>query len=261
MEWLIYLGIGAFAGLLAGLFGVGGGAVIVPILIFLFASLGFATDLLVHLAVGTSFATIVITSLSSIAAHHKRGNVNWQVFRNMAPGLVLGVLLGSVAAASLKGEALKFLIGVFLLLVSLQMMLAFQPKAIFGMPRRMVQFGVGGFIGWMSAFFGIGGGSLTVPFLSVCKQSIHHAVGTSAACGLPIALFGAIAYGYSGQALEGLPAMATGFIYWPAFVGIAIASTPFAKLGALLAMRLPEVILKRSFSVLLAGIGLQMLLS
>lgn len=259
MDWLLYILVGAFAGVLAGLFGVGGGAIIVPILIFIFTLQNFAPESLVHLAVGTSFATIVVTSCSSIVAHHKMANVNWSVFKSMLPGLVIGVLLGSVVAASIAGQYLQLAIGLFLMLVSIHMFSGLQPSGVIGLPSRAKLAGGGTIIGLASAFFGIGGGSLTVPFLTACREPIKHAVATSAACGLPIALFGALAYGVQGLAAADLPGLATGYIYWPAFIGIAIASIPCAKLGALLAARLSEQALKKSFSLLLFLIGAQLL--
>lgn len=261
MDWVLYLLVGSFAGVLAGLFGVGGGAIIVPILIVIFSLQGFAEQSLVHVAVGTSFATIVITSASSILAHHKLGNILWPVVRLMAPGLMLGVVLGSIVASSVAGTQLQLAIAVFLMLVAVQMFSGLQPPAAFGLPGAFGLATAGGVIGGASAFFGIGGGSLTVPFLSAARASMHNAVATSAACGFPIALLGALTYGYQGLKVEGLPAFSSGYIYWPAFAGIAIASMPCAKLGAKLAMKLPEKILKRSFALLLFGIGFQLLRS
>ena len=165
MDWLLFLVVGAFAGLLAGLFGVGGGAIIVPILIFIFTLQGFDAGSLVHLAIGTSFATIVVTSCGSIAAHQRLGNINWPVVKAMTPGLVVGVSLGALIAAELAGGYLQLAIAIFLMLVAVQMFLALQPKAIFGLPGHVTLAGSGVVVGGLSAFFGIGGGSLTVPFL------------------------------------------------------------------------------------------------
>ncbi len=253
--WLFYLSLGAAAGVLAGLFGVGGGAIIVPMLIFAFSAQSFAAESLVHIAVGTSFATMVVTSLSSVVAHHKLGNVRWPVFRNMLPGLIGGVIAGSILAASVSGANLEQAISLFLMLVALQMFFAIQPPGVFGLPGRWVQMGAGGFIGGLSAFFGIGGGSLTVPYLSACREPMKNAIATSAVCGFPIAVFGALAYCYQGLGSQTLPEWSTGYIYWPAFIGIAVVSTPCAKLGAILAARLPDRLLKKSFAVMLASIG------
>ncbi|MBT5922755.1 MAG: sulfite exporter TauE/SafE family protein [Cellvibrionales bacterium] len=261
MDWLLFLIVGAFAGLLAGLFGVGGGAIIVPILILIFSQQGFEAGLLTHLAIGTSFAIIVVTSFGSVSAHHRLGNVNWLVVKSMAPGLIVGVVLGAVIATELAGRHLQLAIAVFLMLVAVQMFFALQPRALFGLPRRSVLVSSGVVIGGASAFFGIGGGSLTVPFLAACNQVMKRAVATSSACGFPIAVFGALAYGVKGLSVSGLPSLATGYIYWPAFVGVAIASIPFTRMGAMLAERVADKILKRSFALLLFLIGLQLLLT
>ena len=253
--------IGALAGLLAGLFGVGGGAIIVPLLIFIFTLQDFPAGHIVHLAIGTSFATIVITSISSVLAHHKLGNVNWPVFSAMTPGLMVGVVLGSAVAARLTGDNLQLLVGLFLFLAAVQLFSGAQPRAVFGLPSRAVLALLGGIIGGLSAFFGIGGGTLTVPTLTACRESMYTAIATSSACGLPIAFFGALTYGWSGWANGALPPFASGYIYWPAFFGIALLSMPFAKLGALLSNRLPEQHLKRMFAVLLFCIAIQLLLS
>lgn len=261
LSLLLFVGVGAFAGVLAGLFGVGGGAIIVPILIFIFTLQGFDAGLLVHLAIGTSFATIVVTSCGSVAAHHRLGNINWPVVKSMTPGLIVGVLLGSTLANELEGRYLQLAIAVFLILVALQMFFAVQPKAVFSLPRRSLLASSGIVVGAVSAFFGIGGGSLTVPFLLACKQIMKRAVATSAACGLPIALFGALAYSYKGFMISGLPSFTTGYIYWPAFIGIAIASVPCTYIGAILAERASEKILRQSFALLLFFIGWQLLLT
>ena len=258
---LMFIAVGAFAGVLAGLFGVGGGAIIVPILIFIFTLQGFDAGSLVHLAIGTSFATIVVTSCGSIAAHHRLGNVNWSVVKSMAPGLVVGVVLGSMLAAEIAGSYLQLAIAVFLILVAVQMFFALQPKAIFTLPPPSFLLAGGVAVGAVSAFFGIGGGSLTVPFLVACRQVMKRAVATSAACGLPIALFGALVYGFKGLAVNNLPAFTSGYIYWPAFIGIAIASVPCTRIGAMLAARAPEKLLKQSFALLLLLVGLQLLVT
>tara|TARA_B100000767_G_C19761257_1_gene535258 strand:- start:453 stop:1241 length:789 start_codon:yes stop_codon:yes gene_type:complete len=261
MSVFLYPIIGAVAGLLAGLFGVGGGAIIVPILIFMFTLQGFPAASIVHLAIGTSFATIVITSTSSVFAHHKLGNVNWPVVKAMAPGLMVGVVLGSTVAAGISGDDLQLLVGIFLLVAAAQLFSGAQPKAAFGLPSRAVLALFGGVIGSLSAFFGIGGGTLTVPTLTACRESMHAAVATSGACGMPIAFFGALTYGWHGASAELLPALTTGYIYWPAFFGIALLSMPFARWGAALSTHLSERHLKRLFAVLLLFIAIQLLLS
>ncbi|WHI50542.1 sulfite exporter TauE/SafE family protein [Microbulbifer sp. MLAF003] len=257
---LIYLLVGAVAGTIAGLFGVGGGLIIVPALILVFTAMGVSPEILTHMAVGTSLATIVITSISSVRAHHKREAVDWQLFRKMTPGILLGSWLGGMTAELLPGAWLQLLIGVFAIVIAVRMWLS-------GLRHGQVEEGVGnppvapllaaagGVIGWASAIFGIGGGSLTVPFLSRCRVQIQRAVATSAACGLPIALAGALSFTVQGWDNSQLPSWSSGYIYWPAFLGIVATSTLFARFGANLAHRLPAKWLKHGFAVLLCMIG------
>lgn len=255
MVYLIYLLLGAVAGILAGLFGVGGGVIIVPVLLLAFAALDIAGSVATHLAVGTSLATIVITSISSVRAHHLKGAVLWPVFWLLAPGLAIGVLIGAQVAAHIPGDLLQLAIGVFLVLIGIQMGFGLQPGARGQLPGRPALLGVGSVIGFASALFGIGGGSLTVPFLSYCGVRMQKAVATSAACGVPIALFGAIGNIAGGWNHADLPAYSSGFVYWPALLGIALASMPAARLGAHLAHRLPAQKLKRLFALFVVTVG------
>lgn len=259
MTLIIYLLLGAAAGLLAGLFGIGGGLIIVPILILTFTALGFPAETLVHLAVGTSLATIIPTSFSSTWSHHQKDGVSWYWFRLMAPGILLGALLGAWTASLLSGLVLQQVIGVFILLVAVKMALNLTPQAGAAEIKPPVMVTAGGVIGWASAIFGIGGGTLSVPFLTWCKAAMHQAVGTSAALGLPIALFGALGNLWTGWGHPNLPEGAWGYIYWPAFLGIVVMSVPMARLGAHLAHRLPEKLLKRLFALLLLLVGLRFL--
>lgn len=252
---LIYLSLGAAAGLLAGLFGVGGGVIIVPVLIYAFTQQGFSPEFLTHMAVGTSLAVICVSSLSSVRAHHKNRLVLWPVVKSMAPGLMLGVAVGVYTVVHIPGVSLQWIIGIYLLLVALQMGFGIMPARDAVLPDAKVLASVGTVIGWLSAMFGIGGGSLTVPFLCYFGTRMQQAVATSAACGVPIALMGVISNSAIGFGKAGLPAWSLGYIYVPAFLGIALLSAPFAKAGAHLAQRLPARILKRLFAVFLAIIG------
>ncbi len=260
-ELLIYLSIGAFAGVLAGLLGVGGGLVIVPVLAFVFTGLGFAGDSIMHLAVGTSLATIVLTSISSVRAHHRRGAVLWSVFWRLMPGIVLGAWLGAAIAHSLPSPDLRLVFGVFELVVATQMGFGLKPAPHRGLPAAAGMGLAGGVIGTISAIIGVGGGTLTVPFLAWCNVAMRNAVATSAACGLPIAVAGTVGFVVAGWGEAGLPAWSSGYIYWPAFAGVSVASALFAPLGARLAHSLPTAVLKRLFALLLALLGLRMLLS
>lgn len=260
MIYLTYLLVGALAGFLAGLFGIGGGVIIVAVLITTFTSMGFDPEVLVHLAVGTSLATIVPTSISSALAHHRKQAVKWNWAKKITLGLMLGALLGAWTASLMAGVSLQAVIGVFVILVAIQMIIKWQPKPREQEPSNPVLVGAGSIIGWASSIFGIGGGTLSVPFLIWCKASMRQAVGTSAALGFPIALFGTLGYIWAGWRNPLLPDLASGFVYWPALLGIVIASVPAARLGAKLAHFLPELLLKRLFALLLILVGTRMLL-
>ncbi|MDA7088888.1 sulfite exporter TauE/SafE family protein [Pseudomonas sp. SA3-5] len=260
MEILLYLVLGAAAGVLAGLFGVGGGIIIVPVLVFSFAAQGFDPNVLTHLAVGTSLATIVFTSVNSVLEHHRRGAVRWHIFVWMTLGILLGAALGAMTAAAIKGPQLQKIIGVFAILVSLQMALDLRPKAISSVPGKLVLTVAGGVIGWASAIFGIGGGSLNVPFLTWRSVPMQQAVATSAACGLPIAVAGALTFMWLGWDSPQLPQWSLGFVYLPAMAGIAFTSMFFARFGARLAHRLSPRLLKRLFALLLFSVGVNFLI-
>lgn len=252
---LLYLALGALSGLMAGLFGVGGGAVIVPVLIIAFARQGLDPAVLTHIAVGTSLAVICLTSISSVRAHHRNGFVDWPVVRVMAPALVIGVVAGVLTVVRIPGPVLQWIIGSYLCLIAIQMGFDLMPAGHRLQLTRRVQWLAGAVIGWVSALFGIGGGSLTVPFLSFYGVRMQHAVATSAACGFPIAVGGALSNMLAGWGQADLPAGSLGYVYLPAFAGIALMSLPFAKLGANLAKNLPATVLKRIFAGFLVIIG------
>lgn len=256
-----YLALGALAGTLAGMFGIGGGLVIVPVLIFSFGLQGISPDVAVHLAIGTTLAVIVFTATSSIRTHHQHGAVRWDIFWPMTVGIVFGALLGAKSAAMLSGDTLQLIIGVFVILMALKMLTGANTKPGRDIPGRPGLAAVGGFIGWASAIFGIGGGSLTVPYLNWCNVRMQHTVGTSAACGLPIALAGAAGNIWTGWGEAGLPGYSLGFVYLPALLGIIVTSVFFARFGARLAHRLDATVLKRIFAIMLIVVGIRLLTS
>jgi len=254
-----YALLGLFAGVVAGLLGVGGGLIVVPILATLFTSQGFASQHLMQLAVGTSLATLVFTSLSSMWAHHRRGAVNWRLMRQLSGGIVLGGWLGAVLAVWLGGLLLAGLFGIFELLVAAHMVFGRSPAPHRSGPGRLRNLIAGVLIGAVSALLGIGGGTLTVPWLTWHNLDIRAAVGTSAACGLPIALVGSTGFMVAGWGQAGLPAASNGYVYWPAVAGISIASVGSAPLGARLAHYLDQRKLKRVFAGFLACLGVLMI--
>lgn len=257
LDLVIYLGVGAISGVLAGLFGIGGGLVIVPALIFSFGLHGVPASVATHLAVGSSLAIIIVTSISAVRGHYRRGAVQWPLVRRMSPAILAGVWLGAWLAGQLSGAHLQLIIGVFALLIALQMGFDLKPGAAGQLPGRAGLSAAGGVIGAASAVFGIGGGSLTVPFLTWRGVDMLSAVATSAACGLPIAAGGALAYLWQGWGHPDLPTWSAGYLYGPACLGVALASAPFARLGVRLAHRWPPQLLKRLFAVLLAVVGIR----
>lgn len=254
-----YAALGAFVGIMAGLLGVGGGLIIVPVLVYLWQSQALAGEQVVQLAIGTSLATIVLTSLSSVWSHHRHGSVQWPIFWRLVPGIVLGAWLGAAIATQLPGTALKRLFGVFELLMAAQMAFALRPATHRRLPGVLGAGLAGTVIGSVAAIVGIGGGVLTVPFLTWCNVRIQQAVATSAACGLPIAIGGTLAYVVLGWGHAQLPPGAAGYVYGPALLGIAVTSMLFAPLGAALSRRLSTPMLKRVFAAFLVVLGLWML--
>lgn len=257
---LVYLLVGAFAGTIAGLLGVGGGLIIVPVLALLFQRWGFADGVVMHLAIGTSLATIVLTAISSMRAHHKRGAVDWPVFRRLTPGIVVGALAGAAIADFMPAKALRLFFGVFELAVATQIGLNLMASPHRRLPGKAGMGIAGTAIGALSAVVGIGGGTLTVPFLVWCNVGLRNAVATSSATGLPIAVAGAVGFVLTGWNAQDLPPWSTGYLYWPALLGIAAASLVFAPLGAWLAHTLPVHTLRRFFAIFLAVLGVRMLL-
>ncbi|MCF7530963.1 sulfite exporter TauE/SafE family protein [Pseudomonas petrae] len=259
MDFLLYLALGGCAGVLAGLFGVGGGLIIVPVLVFSFTLQGFDSAVLTHLAVGTSLATIIFTTILSVRAHHRAGAVRWLIFGWMTVGILVGAVMGSVTASLIAGPTLQKIIGVFAIVMAVKMALDYKPKVSRDIPGKSGLAMAGVIIGWASAIFGIGGGSLTVPFLTWRGLTIQQAVATSAACGFPTAVVGTISFMMLGWQDPLLPEHSLGFIYLPALVGIAITSMSFAPFGAKLAHRLSPKKLKLSFAVMLVVVGISFL--
>lgn len=257
MELIIFVVIGALAGFAAGLFGIGGGTIIVPLLYVVFTKMGYNSQVVMHMALGTSLATIVVTSISSSIAHHKKGAVIWPLFRNLAPGMVIGSFLGAGIAAFLSGANLQVIIGLFVMWVSYKMLagsrLMVHHEAV--LPSGMNQLFAGSGIGVASAIFGIGGGSLTVPYLSHYNVIMQKAVGTSAACGFPIALAGAIGFMFFGIKEQVSVPHSIGYVHVYAFLGIGVMSFFTANLGAKAAHALSPAVLKRCFALVLFLVG------
>lgn len=256
----LYLVAGSVAGFLAGLLGVGGGVVIVPILMFIFTAQHFPVDHMIHMAIGTSLASIMFTSVSSFRAHHLYGAVNWSIVRSITPGILLGTLAGSFVVARLPANLLKIFFIVFLFYVATQLLLNFRPKPTRQLPGTGGMIAAGGVIGLVSSFVGIGGGALSVPFMTWSNVKMHNAIGTSAAIGFPIAVAGTIGYVVNGWYISDLPAWSLGFIHLPSLAGLVVASVLLAPLGVRAAHKLPVATLKKVFAAFLLVIGAKMLL-
>lgn len=254
------MALGLFAGFAAGLFGIGGGGIMVPFIAAILDTRGVHGGLAVKMAIATAMATIVFTAISSVWAHHRRGAVRWDLVASLAPGIVAGGFLASFGAfAIFKGWALALVFGVFLLVTAVRMFRRKQARAGGRLPRPAGLFGAGGAIGFLSGLVGIGGGAISVPFLTRCGVAIHNAVATSAALGLPIALANVVGYVYTGRGAGGLPPYSFGYIWLPALLVIATCSVAMAPLGARMSHHLPVAGLRRLFAVLLCLLGVYML--
>jgi uncharacterized membrane protein YfcA len=252
--------LGIATGFLAGLLGIGGGMIMVPFLTYLLGQQNVAPELAVKMAIATSMATIIFTSIASVRAHHKRGAVRWTLVRDLAPGIVLGSLIASMGVfAILKGSFLALFFAVFVGFSATQMYLDKKPKPSRQVPGTTGLLGAGGVIGFLSGLVGAGGGFVSVPFMAWCNIPIHNAVATSAAVGFPIALANVIGYVFSGQNVPDLPAYSVGYLWLPAMVVIALCSVFMAPLGAGAAHRLPVKQLKRVFASILYVLAAYML--
>lgn len=257
--WLAYLAIGATAGFLAGLLGIGGGMVIVPGLVLVFTAKGFPDQHLMHLALATALTTIVFTSASSVRAHHRYGAVDWPVARAMAPGMMFGAFCAAFAAGYIASRPLAVLFTVFLVYAATQMLVDVKPRAARALPKPAGLFGVGAVIGGLSSVLAVGGAFLSIPFLMWCNVPLKRAIGTAAANGFPIALAGSVGYVMQGLRAESLPPASFGYLFLPAFAFIVVASMLTAPLGAGLAHRLPVRKLRAVFALMLYAFALRML--
>ncbi len=257
---LLYVLLGIISGIIAALLGIGGGSVIVPILVAIFTYTGENPLYIQHMALATSMATIVITAISSSRAHYRHNAVRLDIVKSITPGILIGTFGGSFVASYLSGQFLTIFFVIFLYLMSIQMLLNAKPKPTRHLPSMVGITGVGSGIGIISSLVGIGGGSLSVPFMTYCNVPMHTAVGTSAAIGLPIAIAGTFGYILGGLQVEGLPAGTIGYVNIVAFACVAVASYFTAPLGAKLSHKLPIATLKRFFAVFLMFVATNMLI-
>ena len=252
--------LGLTMGFLAGLLGIGGGMVMVPFITAMLSGRGVNSELAIKMAIATSMATIVFTSVSSVRAHHKRGAVRWDLVKRLAPGIVLGAAVASLGVfALLKGSSLALVFAGFVSFSATQMFLDKKPAASRQIPGTAGLLGAGGVIGFVSGLVGAGGGFISVPFMTWCNVAIHSAVATSAALGFPIAVANALGYVVSGAGVADLPPYSLGYIWLPALLVIASCSVLTAPLGASAAHKLPVKRLKRVFASLLYLLAAYML--
>ena len=258
---LIFLALGGLTGLLAGMFGIGGGSVLVPALIFIFYGMGFEDSIVIYLAIGTSLTSIFFSAISSAYSHHSKNSVEWKLVGPLSLGMMFGALIGSRYATSLDNDDLKFIIMIFLMAVGAEMAFGYS-KLLLKKVRNIVSLSNfkapihGIWIGFLSAIIGIGGGSFTTPLMLAGGYNIRKGIGTAAACGAPIAIAGALGYMYFGQTHSNLPSGSTGFIFWPAVLSISCASILTAKIGANISHSISEQILKILFGYFLILIGI-----
>jgi uncharacterized membrane protein YfcA len=261
-EWILaFLLLGTIVGFMAGLLGIGGGGIMVPVLTSLFLVLGIPVDKVVHLALGTSMASIVVTSISSLRAHHKRAAVLWEYVKGMSPGIIVGTFIATYVVSLVSSLLLAVFFSVFMGFVAIKMFMDKKPTPHEKPTGKKHLFAVGSGIGAISALVSIGGGSLTVPYLVWRNIDIKKAIGTSAAIGLPISLAGTVGYVINGWQNTSMHEFILGYVFFPAVLLISITSYIFAPLGAKMAHRLPVPILKKVFAVLLIMLSIKMLLS
>lgn len=251
---------GVFAGLLAGMLGVGGGIVIVPVLFFLFQQFGVSPESAMVIATGTSLATIIPTSISSIKAHNGKGNVDFELLKSWGLFILLGVLLGSWLVTQVNGLWFTILFGVIASLSAINMLFRANKPAVFStLPGKSGQYLMGSSIGFFSSMVGIGGGTLSVPMLTACSYPAHKAVGTAAAIGLLISLPGAISFAALGNTPPDAPLGTFGYVNLIGFFCIVPLTVLFAPVGASIATKLDANLLKRVFAIVLLITGLRML--
>lgn len=261
MIFVTYMALGAIAGLLAGLFGIGGGGIVVPGLVLAFNLQGINPEVVFYMAIATSLANIIFTSMSAIRTHHKRGAIEWWLVKPIAVGMLLGSFIGVNTALAIPAIYLQATFGAFAIFLSLRMMLSATQQGKLTLPKPLALGVTGVFIGWVSALFGIGGGNLLVSWLSNRQLVMQKAVATASACGFAIAIVGATSNAALGWGNPLLPSYSLGYIYLPALLGIVSTSFIAASYGAKIAHKLSAIVLKRLFAWMLLLVGLRMLIS
>ncbi|MBI1673529.1 sulfite exporter TauE/SafE family protein [Shewanella sp. DW31] len=261
LVFFICLALGAFVGFMAGLLGIGGGLIVVPALLYILPSVGISSTQLPHIAIATSLAAIILTSISSARAHHKRGNVPWNLFKSMLPGLIIGALASGFIAERIPADKLQQGFAIFVILMTIQMAYPVKAESNRQLPNSVVLFVVSAFVAVLAGLTGIGGGILIVPFLTFYGLQMRQAVGFSAAMGFLISLSGSFGYIIAGMNTPELPYGTLGYIYLPALFGLVITSVLMAPVGVKAASTWPTSVLKKIFALLLLCVGLKLILT
>ncbi len=257
--WWAYLAVGAFVGFFSGLLGIGGGAIMVPALAFIFAAKGFVPTYVVHLALGTCIAAMLFTSASSVRSHHRHKAVNWRVLARLLPGVVLGTIAGTVLARQLDARFLTIVFTALVFYAATLMLIERKAQPKRKLPGITGMSAVGGIVGLFSSLTATGGAAMVVAYLAQRNMSVHEAIGTAAAVSWSLALVGTLGYIVSGASAAGLPEWSLGFVYLPALAWIAVASMLMAPIGASVAHRTPGKTLRRVFAVVLYALATGML--
>ncbi|MGF1751321.1 sulfite exporter TauE/SafE family protein [Vibrio cionasavignyae] len=251
--------LGAVVGTMSGLLGIGGGLIVVPALAYLLPMFGISAELVMQIALATSLASIIITSGSSALNHLKLGNVDIFVIKWLLPGVIVGGLVGSFVADWVPFQYLPKLFALIVLALAIQMILSISSTSTRPLPSPVVTSWYGAIIGMVSSLAGIGGGSMSVPFLSKHGVEMRRAVGSSSVCGCVIAISGMIGFIFHGTKADGLPEYSLGYVYVPALLAIAMTSMLTTRFGAKLATTIPTPKLKKIFAVFLVFVSFSMM--
>lgn len=256
---LLLLLAGSAAGLLAGLFGVGGGVIVIPVTLWVLGMQDIDSDYMQHMAIGTSFTVMLFTTFMSSLAQYRKKSIRWDIIKPMVPGIILGSIGGSLIASAIPSRGLQIIFIIFAYSISLKTLIGYNPKSSWSLPKPAGIFGVGSLIGSVSSLLGIGGGVFNVPFMLTCKVPVKQAIGTSAALSWGIAVMGTFTYLISGLRVDDLPSGTLGFCYLPIAVVLIVTSSIFAPLGVKLAHRLSSQRLQIVFGLLLIVVTTQIL--
>lgn len=259
-EILIYGVIGLLAGLLAGLLGIGGGVIVVPGLATAFAQFNIPPEAVMHMAASTALTSILFTAISAVYHQHQQHTIEWNLFRQLAPGIILGTVFGAITANHLSSRTLQILFGIFMLFVALRILFskkqhAYEKAELKSFTRLMIGIAIGS----ASGLLGIGGGAVSIPVFLRLGLTPHRAAATSSACVLLLATVGTITFMLTGHHTQGLPAGSIGYVYWPAVLCIAFSSMVAVSFGTKLARKLSGTTLKKIFAIFLLVVAIEML--